>query len=106
MTSSPSSIAAGSLPLLREVARILRAHPSVKIEVQGHTDGLGDATRNMALSQGRAEAVRAFLIKEGVAAARLRARGYGATQPRASNDTPDGRAKNRRVEFVIQGGGQ
>lgn len=100
------SIAAGSLPLLREVARILRAHPSVKIEVQGHTDGLGDATRNMALSQGRAEAVRAFLIKEGVAAARLRARGYGATQPRASNDTPDGRAKNRRVEFVIQGGGQ
>jgi len=77
------SIAAGSLPLLREVARILRAHPSVKIEVQGHTDGLGDAARNMALSQGRAEVVRAFLIKEGVAAARLRARGYGATQPRA-----------------------
>ncbi|HNN90995.1 MAG TPA: OmpA family protein [Pseudomonadota bacterium] len=100
------SIAAGSLPLLREVARILRAHPSVKIEVQGHTDGVGDAERNLALSQGRAEAVRAFLIKDGVAAAQLRARGYGATHPRASNDTPDGRAKNRRVEFVIQGGGQ
>ncbi len=101
-----ATIAASSLPLLREVGRILRAHPRVRIEVQGHTDGAGDTSRNLALSQQRAEAVRTFLIHEGVAGERLQARGYGATQPRSSNDTAEGRAKNRRVEFVIQGDGK
>jgi outer membrane protein OmpA-like peptidoglycan-associated protein len=100
------TIAATSLPLLREIARILRTHPAVRIEVQGHTDGIGDPAANLALSQQRAEAVREFLIAQGIAAERLRARGYGATQPRASNDTPLGRAKNRRVEFVIVGDGK
>lgn len=100
------TIAATSLPLLREVARILRTHPGVRIEVQGHTDGIGDPAANLALSQQRAEAVREFLITQGIASERLRARGYGATQPRANNDTPQGRAKNRRVEFVFVGDGK
>lgn len=92
-----------SYPLLRAVARILRAHPKVALLVQGHTDSGGNEQRNQALSQQRADSVRDFLIKEGIAAERLQARGYGASQPRYSNDTSDGRSRNRRVEFVLQG---
>jgi outer membrane protein OmpA-like peptidoglycan-associated protein len=92
-----------SFPLLRAVASILRSHPRAALEVQGHTDAGGDPQSNQALSQQRAESVRAFLIKEGIAAERLQARGYGASQPRFPNTTADGRARNRRVEFVLQG---
>lgn len=92
-----------SYPLLRAVARILRAHPKVALLVQGHTDSGGNEQQNQALSQQRADSVRDFLIKEGIAAERLQARGYGASQPRYSNDTSDGRSRNRRVEFVLQG---
>ena len=95
-----------SFPLLRAVARILRAHPKAVVEVQGHTDSGGDPQRNQDLSQQRADSVRDFLIKEGIAAERLRARGYGSSQPRFSNTTADGRSRNRRVEFVLQGDGK
>lgn len=96
-------VAPASHALLRAVAKILRRYPKVSLEVQGHTDSGGDPARNLALSQQRADSVRAFLIKEGIAAERLAARGYGATQPRFPNTTPEGRARNRRVEFVLQG---
>lgn len=97
------AVAPASHALLRAVAKILRRYPKVSLEVQGHTDSGGDPARNLALSQQRADSVRAFLIKEGIAAERLSARGYGATQPRFPNTTPEGRARNRRVEFVLQG---
>ena len=91
-----------SFPLLDEVALLLRAHPEItKIEVAGHTDDRGNARRNLKLSQRRAEAVVVYLVDRGVARGRLVAKGYGELEPIAPNDTEDGRARNRRVEFRI-----
>jgi len=78
-----------------------RAPPGSIVEVQGHTDDTGDPDRNLALSQARAEAVREALIRAGVPAALLAARGYGATHPRASNETEYGRFQNRRIEYAL-----
>ena len=95
---------ASSHALLRDVAAILRGLPAQHVEVQGHTDDRGDPRRNLALSQQRADAVREFLIQEGIAGARILAKGYGSTRPRVSNRTAQGRAENRRVEFLFIGG--
>jgi outer membrane protein OmpA-like peptidoglycan-associated protein len=92
-----------SYPLLQNVAAVLKAHPELtKVEIQGHTDDQGPAEANLDLSQRRAEAVQAFLQKEGVEPARLVARGYGEAEPIAPNATKAGRAENRRVEFRIR----
>jgi len=72
-----------------------------KIRIEGHTDSLGDADTNQRLSQERAEAVRTFLVNAGVEADILDAQGFGESKPIATNDTEEGRAANRRVEFVI-----
>jgi outer membrane protein OmpA-like peptidoglycan-associated protein len=89
--------------LVDEMARALSEHREIRaIEVQGHTDDTGGSAYNQKLSQERAESVRHALIKRGVAPARLTARGYGEADPVAPNDTPAGRARNRRVEFVIR----
>lgn len=72
-----------------------------KITIQGHTDSQGSDATNQRLSQARADAVRAFLIRRGVASDKLEAIGLGETEPVAENDTPEGRANNRRVEIVI-----
>jgi outer membrane protein OmpA-like peptidoglycan-associated protein len=91
-----------SFGMLTEVAEVLNAHPGVRrVEVRGHTDNTGTAGFNMILSQQRAEAVRAYLIQAGVDHSRLVAKGYGANEPVDTNDTEQGRARNRRVEFVI-----
>jgi outer membrane protein OmpA-like peptidoglycan-associated protein len=91
-----------SNPLLDTVAGVLREHPEIMlVEVQGHTDNRGAAEVNTALSQARADAVMAALIKRGIAAHRLVAKGYGPTKPVFSNITTIGRQKNRRVEFHI-----
>ncbi|BDG07209.1 OmpA family protein [Anaeromyxobacter paludicola] len=88
--------------LLDEVATVLKQHPEVKhVVVEGHTDDVGGAASNLKLSKGRAEAVRAYLVKKGVEASRLSAKGFGETRPVADNKTPAGRDANRRVEFVI-----
>ena len=95
-------ILAKSFGVLRLVSQTLKDNPWVKkIRIEGHTDSRGNDLFNLKLSQRRTESVRTFLIQEGVDAARLEALGYGETKPIASNRTRRGRAKNRRVEFVI-----
>jgi outer membrane protein OmpA-like peptidoglycan-associated protein len=90
-----------SFPLLDEVAEALRDHPLLKVRIEGHTDGQGTKDHNMKLSVRRAEAVREYLVRKGVARERLDAHGYGPTQRLQSDATPEGRERNRRVEFVI-----
>ncbi|MCB9600025.1 MAG: OmpA family protein [Sandaracinus sp.] len=79
--------------------QILRDNPDARVEVGGHTDNVGNANYNRRLSQQRADAVRDWLVGHGVAQNRMRTRGYGSAQPVAPNDTDEGRARNRRIEF-------
>lgn len=86
--------------VLASVAADLKKVPDLSVAVEGHTDNVGADAANLSLSERRAKAVMARLIALGVPAARLQAKGYGASQPIASNDTPEGRQRNRRVELV------
>ncbi|HYO58325.1 Ig-like domain-containing protein [Archangium sp.] len=91
-----------SFDLLKQVASVLRANPQIELlRVEGHTDNQGKPANNQRLSQRRAAKVRAFLIREGIAAERLEAVGYGQTKPVDTNKTAAGRENNRRVEFNI-----
>lgn len=90
-----------SRPVLDEVAKGLKVHHRLKVEVQGHTDSTGSAVYNMSLSQRRADAVRDYLVSQDVPAGQLSAKGYGKTQPVASNATAAGRAQNRRVVMHV-----
>ncbi len=86
---------------LDEIGKALAADPALRLAIEGHTDNSGEPGANQALSQRRADAVRTYLIAtHGIAATRLTATGVGDTQPVAANDTPEGRAQNRRVELV------
>jgi OOP family OmpA-OmpF porin len=96
-----ASIKLVSYKLLDEVAQALLDHPTLHVEVQGHTDSQGDDDYNLKLSQRRAAAVRDYLIGRKVDPDRMVAKGYGENVPIADNRTADGRAANRRVEFVI-----
>jgi OmpA-OmpF porin, OOP family len=91
-----------SMGTIGQILSMLKADPALKLEIDGHTDSDGDATANMTLSRARADAVKQVLVDQGIDASRLTTRGYGATKPIASNDTPEGKANNRRVEFVKQ----
>ncbi|WP_235297035.1 OmpA family protein [Portibacter marinus] len=86
---------------LDNVIEVMKDRPELVIEVAGHTDNTGDAQANLALSTARANAVRDYLINDGIAAERLNARGYGQTEPVADNETEEGRQQNRRTEFKI-----
>nr|WP_294795955.1 OmpA family protein [uncultured Mucilaginibacter sp.] len=88
---------------LQELVNFLAYNPSIKIELSGHTDNVGNDDLNQTLSENRAKAVYQFLISSKVDAARLQFKGYGKSQPIAANDTEDGRSKNRRTEFKIVG---
>src|SRR5690606_5221976 len=89
-------------PLLDDVAETLKKHPEiVLVEVQGHTDNKGTPFYNQKLSGLRAEAVKKALVARGVEANRLISKGYGQSKPIATNDTEEGRAENRRVQFQI-----
>jgi outer membrane protein OmpA-like peptidoglycan-associated protein/uncharacterized protein YidB (DUF937 family) len=97
-----AEVAAESEDILDRAAAGIKAAPAgTIIEISGHTDATGDPVGNMALSQGRAEAVRKALIARGVDAASVVAQGYGDTRPLAANDTPQGRFQNRRIEFSV-----
>jgi outer membrane protein OmpA-like peptidoglycan-associated protein len=91
--------------LLDQVAAVINAHPEIKaVRIEGHTDDKGKAEKNLVLSQKRADAVKAYLAKKGVAAERLESKGFGAEKPVAENKTPAGREQNRRVEFNVVSG--
>lgn len=89
-----------SSTVLDQASALLREAPAIKVEIAGHTDNVGDADANLALSQQRADSVREALVARGIAADRLDAKGYGASQPVADNRSEEGRAANRRVEMV------
>lgn len=94
-TIQPTS--AGTLTM---IADVLKADPDLSLEIQGHTDNVGSAATNLALSKERAAAVKAALVNAGVDDTRLSTNGFGDTQPVADNSTDEGRARNRRVELV------
>jgi outer membrane protein OmpA-like peptidoglycan-associated protein len=97
------SLKPGAKEKLAKVAGILIAYPSLNIEVDGYTDNVGGDEMNQRLSENRADAVRDYLMQEGVVANSVTAKGFGNTQPVASNDNSAGRQDNRRVELVVSG---
>ncbi len=90
-----------SFPSLTELAELLKSKPSYGLRIAGHTDNVGDDAKNMQLSHGRAQAVKNYLVSQGANADAIIVEYYGETKPIATNDTPEGRQKNRRVEMTI-----
>ena len=95
-----STLKPDAQPIIAQVLALLKANPTLKLSIQGHTDSIGAHDYNVTLSQARAAAVVATLKAQGIAAARLTSAGFGPDKPIAPNDTDVGRAKNRRVELV------
>ena len=93
----------GAREKLAKISGILLAHPGLTLQIEGHTDSVGSDEYNQQLSERRADSVRDFLAEQGVPVSSITARGFGKTQPVASNDTPEGRQRNRRVELVVNG---
>lgn len=101
--SGSAAIPPDSSDYLNRVAVAMKAAPAgTVLEVAGHTDNSGDSASNMALSQQRADSVRNYLVQQGVPPGMLVAKGYGDTRPVASNDTDEGKFRNRRIEFTVQ----
>ncbi len=93
----------GAREKLAKISGIVLAHPGLSLQIEGHTDSVGGDDFNQQLSERRADSVRDFLAEQGVPASSITARGFGKTQPVASNDTAEGRQRNRRVELVVNG---
>ena len=95
------------LPAARErlakVSGIVLAYPSLHVAIEGHTDSVGSDQYNQDLSEHRAESVRDYFVQQGIQSSAIEARGFGKTDPIASNDTAEGRQQNRRVELVLSG---
>ena len=89
-----------SMGTINEIYNLLKKDPSLKFEIDGFTDSTGNVQNNLVLSQQRAEAVKTQLVSMGIDASRLSSKGFGSTKPIDTNTTPEGRANNRRVEFV------
>ena len=96
-----ADIRPSSYSVLDEAVELLKKHPEVKIEVGGHTDSDGSNSYNLDLSHLRAESVKRYLVNHGISASMLRTRGYGESQPVASNRTAAGKSQNRRIEFRV-----
>jgi outer membrane protein OmpA-like peptidoglycan-associated protein len=99
-----STLKAEAKLVIAKLAGILLIMGDLNTRIEGHTDSTGSFDHNMRLSEARAAAVRDFLFDQGIAAKRMKVKGYGPDRPIASNETTDGRAKNRRVEIVIAEG--
>ena len=97
-----ASLRPDSQQTLRDLASNFRNYPDEQVTIEGHTDSIGTPSYNQTLSQQRASAVSSYLSTEGVPSERITSIGYGETRPKASNDTPEGRQLNRRVEIHIR----
>ena len=96
-----STIKRSSYPILDQIVQVMKDNPEYKLEIQGHTDNTGSKERNLEISELRAAAVKAYLVKHGIDTNRITSAGYGDTRPVADNKTAAGRAKNRRVELTV-----
>jgi outer membrane protein OmpA-like peptidoglycan-associated protein len=93
----------GARERLAKISGIVLAYPSLHVAVEGHTDSIGSDDYNQQLSEHRAQSVRDYLVQQGISNGAIEARGFGKTEPIASNDTAEGRQQNRRVELVLSG---
>ncbi len=101
-TKGSADVPADSKSLLKQAAEMLKKSPAdTRVEVDGYTDNDGEPALNQKLSERRANAVRSALISYGVLPAMLSSKGYGETNPKASNDTPEGKFQNRRIEYKV-----
>jgi outer membrane protein OmpA-like peptidoglycan-associated protein len=90
----------GAEKIIVEIVKLMKSNPKLNIEIQGHTDNTGTTAHNLSLSQKRAKTVQKFLMLYGIDSSRIVPKGFGSSKPIATNDTQDGRAKNRRVALV------
>lgn len=97
--SGSTSLSEEAKKTIRKVVQSLKDYPEVHLEISGHTDNVGSRAGNIKLSKQRADAVKEYIVSQGISASRLRAIGLGPDHPIASNSTPEGRGKNRRIEF-------
>jgi len=100
--SDSATLASTSTPQLTKLATVLSAYPAASVSVNGYTDNTGDPAANKKLSEDRAAAVKSALVDMGLSPDRVTSEGWGAEKPIASNDTEEGRTKNRRVEITLQ----
>ena len=100
-SSNNATLDPSGYEMLNNLADYLKRKKNTKIRIDGHTDDQGDAAANLRLSQQRAEAVRKYLIEQGVIPTNLTVKGFGEIKPIADNSTPEGRAKNRRTEIQV-----
>ena len=98
--SGKATITTSSDSILARALKTFLGNPTIEVEIRGYTDNVGDAKKNVKLSKNRAIAVKEWLVKHGVPATRIKANGYGLADPVAPNTTPEGRAQNRRIEFI------
>jgi outer membrane protein OmpA-like peptidoglycan-associated protein len=101
--SGSFELAPGARERLAKVSGIILAYPSLHLAVEGHTDSVGSDDYNQNLSEQRAKSVRDYFVQQGISTEAIEARGFGKTEPIASNDTSDGRQQNRRVELILSG---
>ena len=99
--SGRAELKSGAMRTIDQLVTFLKDNPERTVNVEGYTDSVGSDNFNLGLSQRRADAVRTALTSRGVEATRIAARGYGESSPVASNDTAEGRQRNRRIEIVI-----
>ena len=99
--SASTKITPESEQTLKDLTTILKAYPAVNVGLEGHTDSAGAKEANKMLSLNRADAIRATLVASGVDTKRMETAGWGEERPTASNDTDEGRAKNRRLEMTV-----
>ena len=101
--SGSFELAPGARERLAKVSGIILAYPSLHVSIEGHTDSVGGDDYNQTLSERRAQAVRDYFVQQGIPSGTVEAHGFGKNEPIASNDSPEGRAQNRRVELVLSG---